>query len=297
MRTPNYKALYDKHRAAALALPEEEVQICRADPRVVFANLKLGHKGVLGTPALVTSARAHLPKIPMKQVLELPDLGRALVYASGKVVGRVAGPREIEAKLEFIREPREQMLAQAEVLARRGKLDKDAVARVRAGSGKYDSAHDVVTLVGMYTEHQKALAGLHPFTTPELGKYREAGEWLLEVLTPDGARAEPVKRQKPEAERVRDGVWTLIVARHPYLRKIGFYFHGDEVDRLVPRLQSRVAPTAVATAEEESATEEEVSEEGEQDEEGEAEAKEEAPRPEAKAKGAAKAKGEAKPPA
>lgn len=292
MRTPNYKALYDKHRAAALAIPEDEAQVCRADARVVFANLKLGHKNLLGTPALVAAARAHLPKIPMKQVQELPDLGRALVYVSGKVIGKVAGPREIEAKLEFIREPREQMLSQAELLARRGVLDGNAVARVRAGTGKYDSAHDVVTLVGMFTEHQKKLAGQHPFSAQELGKYRAAGEWLLEVLTPDGARAEPVKRQKPEAERVRDGVWTLIVARHAYLRKIGFYFHADELDAVVPRLQSRVAPSAAAEPEDEDEDEGEDEPEEEPSAEGE-QAEDAAPKAEPKTK----PKGETKPPA
>ena len=33
----------------------------------------------------------------------------------------------------------------------------------------------------------------------------------------------------------------LLVQRHPDLRKISYYFHGDEFEGFTPRLQSRVA--------------------------------------------------------
>ncbi|MFT3776110.1 MAG: hypothetical protein QM820_63005 [Minicystis sp.] len=256
MKTPSFKQLYERYLPKAQALSADEVLICRADPRVAFVNIKVGVKNVLGTDEQVAFAAKHLPEIPLAQVRELPDLGRALVFASGKVVGRVASPREIDAKLAFVREPRELMLSTAEVLARRGKLDKDHVAKIRAGSGKYDSAQDVVSLVDLFTEKGADIQGQHPFTAEELERYREAGEWLLENLTPDGARVEKTKK-KPEAEDVRDRLWTMIVGRHSSLRKIGFYLHEDEVDQYVPRLQSRVSAAALEEEQPESETDSE----------------------------------------
>lgn len=40
-----------------------------------------------------------------------------------------------------------------------------------------------------------------------------------------------------------------ILARHADLRKLGYYLHGDALDEVVPRLQSRVAPAALAEKE------------------------------------------------
>jgi hypothetical protein len=222
-----------------MSVPEASVQICRADVRVAFANIRLGMKAVLGTAEQIALTRKHLPKIPLDEVLELSDIARALVFAVGKVTGRVASPKEIEQKLALISGPREQMLTQAEILAKRGKLDKDRVAKIRAGSGKYDSAHDVVALVDIFTQEAESLKGLHPFTSQELEEARETAEWLLENLTPEGARTE--KKKRSPAEEIRDRLWSIVVARHALLRRIGHYFHGDDVDVHVPRLQSRVA--------------------------------------------------------
>ncbi|MFS8065732.1 MAG: hypothetical protein ACMG6S_05095, partial [Byssovorax sp.] len=58
--------------------------------------------------------------------------------------------------------------SQAEILAQRGHLDKDRVAKIRANSGKYDKAKDGVDLVELYAEKAASLKGLHPFTQAEL---------------------------------------------------------------------------------------------------------------------------------
>ena len=78
---------------------------------------------------------------------------------------------------------------------------------------------------------------------------RETAEWLLENLTPEGARTE--KRKRSPAEEIRDRLWSIVVARHALLRRIGHYFHGDDVDLYVPRLQSRVAQAVLLEEEKE----------------------------------------------
>jgi hypothetical protein len=57
---------------------------CRADVPVALANVKLGIQAVLGSDAQIAEVKEHLPKIPLKDVLELPDIGRALLFALGK---------------------------------------------------------------------------------------------------------------------------------------------------------------------------------------------------------------------
>jgi len=234
-----YQEVYDSLLSRMAELSDDEAETCRADVRVAFANTKLGIKAVLGDDDQIQYVRVHLPKIPLDDVLELPDLGRGLIFASGKVVLRAASPGEVDEKIKAISKPREEMLAQAEILAGRGKLDRDRVIKIRSGSGKYDMAQDGVDLVGLYRDYGDAIRGLHPFSHEEMETLETNSEWLVERLTPAGARAEA--RKKTPAENVRDRLWTLMIQRHPYLRKIGYYLHGDDVDRFVPKLQSRVA--------------------------------------------------------
>ena len=235
-----YRQLYDRYLPAAMALAAEDVEVCRADPRVAFANVRIGVKAVCGTREQQAFVREHLPEIPLDEVLSLPDVARALLFSLGKVISRTASPKEIEEKVKEISGPREQLLAQAELLAKRGKLDKDRIAQIRSGSGKYDMAKDGVDLVEVFTERWDSLKGLHPFSRDELNRLQAASEWLLENLTPDGARAEVKKKNKNDGADVRDRLWTLLVNRHPYVRKIGFYLYEDELDAHTPKLQSRV---------------------------------------------------------
>jgi hypothetical protein len=237
-----YKEHYEHFLPVATQIPEADVQLCRADVPVALANVKLGVKAVLGDKAQIAAAKEHLPKVPVQDLLDLPDIGRALVFALGKVVARTVSAGEIDKAIKDISAPREQLLDQAEIFVKRGLLDKSRVAKIRAGSGKYDMARDGLDLVELFTEHAAALKGLHPFTKDELDKLRKTSEWLLENLTPGGARTETKKKGAPE--EARDRLWTLLVQRHPDLRKIGYYFHGDDFEAYTPKLQSRV-PQAV----------------------------------------------------
>lgn len=239
LKQRTYKESYDHFLPAAMKLADAEVQACRADVPVALANLKLGVKAVCGEAAQVALIEEHLPKISTQELLDLPDLGRALYFIAGKVVSRAVSPGEIERALKEISGPREQMLGQAEILAQRGHLDRDRVAKIRANSGKFDKAKDGVDLVELYAEKAALLKGLHPFTQEEFDKLGKTSEWLLDHLTPDGARKE--SRQRTTAEDERDRLWTLVLKRHRSLRVVGYYFHGDDFEAITPKLLSRVA--------------------------------------------------------
>ncbi|WP_437603668.1 hypothetical protein WMF28_18985 [Sorangium sp. So ce590] len=250
--TTTYHACYKRYAPLAEALPDGEIEVCRADVRIAFANVKRGVQAACADPARI---RRALPELPLDDVLALPDLGRALIFAATRVTAKPASTGDIEAKLAIVIELREPMLTLAETLAKRALLPKDVVAEIRAGSGKYDLASDGMALAHLYAEHAGALRGKHPFTQEELDKLREASEWLLDTLTPDGARR-PVARQRSEAEKMRDRLWTLLVRRYADLRKIAYYFHGEAFDEVTPKLQSRLSRSAAADEAEEVEAEE-----------------------------------------
>ncbi|XYI02963.1 hypothetical protein ACMHYB_25695 [Sorangium sp. So ce1128] len=81
----------------------------------------------------------------------------------------------------------------------------------------------------------------NPRLREEIEKLRRTSEWLLENLTPAGARVEVKKKDKTAAEDARDQLWTLLLRRHPALRKVGYYFHGDDFESVTPRLLSRAS--------------------------------------------------------
>ena len=242
----SYSACYDLFLPEATKLEATEVELCRADVRIAFANVKCGVNAVCADTARIRKA---LPQIPLDDVLSLPDLCRGLIFATTRITGRPASLKEVEEHLAVIREPREQMLKVAETLAAKKLLPIDEVTAIRAGSGKFDMASDGIALVRIYKDYAAAVRGKHPFTDEEFETLRIASEWLLDHLTPDGARRS-MDSIRGEAADVRDRLWTLTLQRHSDLRAIGYYFHRDQFEEITPRLQSRVG-AAVAIEEDE----------------------------------------------
>lgn len=276
-QNPSYETLYKRYLTMAARLAEEEVQGFRGDPRIVLVNVKRGVAAVLGTEEQVKAVREHLPKIPVDELQALPNLARALLFASRNVAPRAASPKEIEKALAGISGPREDMLSQADLLSRRGLLDKDRVAQIRAGNGKFDMAEDGIALASLFTEHATALKGQHPFTEEEIEKLRRTSEWLIDNMTPAGARAPSKKTTKHPSEDARDRLWTVTLKRHEQLRKIAYYVHGDAWEEVTPRLMSRVQKGKAAETEDEAASDEgaEENEDGEDAESDDEETEEE----------------------
>jgi hypothetical protein len=245
-----YQTAYAKFLPLALQLPGDSIREFRGDVRLPLINIRLGVQAVLGTTDQINQVKLHLPLIPIVEVLDLPDLARALIYASGKIITKRKSDGEIEAAIGRVGALRSQFLDQAVVLANRGKFDKHVVAQIRKGHGKYDMAKDGIDLAGLYTEHAASIAGLHPFTQVEIDALRHDSEWLLEHVTPGGARKELVEKSLETV--VRDRLWTMMTKRHEYLRKIGFYMYGDDFDNYIPKLLSRVPSKALEEAEQDT---------------------------------------------
>lgn len=104
-----------------------------------------------------------------------------------------ASDREIEARLVTLRPMREAMLQQLEVFATLGKLDKKVPAVIRKGKGSLDTAQDAVAIAGVFDEHG-GFGGKHPFSPEQIDQLRADGDWLVNVLKPQGVKGARVAR-------------------------------------------------------------------------------------------------------
>jgi len=222
--------------ALAQARPPDVVPMLRAGAAIVFHNIKLG---IAAIGPYAARLRTELPALPIDDVLELPALGLALLFAERQAEGFGTARAELGDKLRELRALREPMLLIAEGLALLGLLPADRVQAIRAGTGPIDAAMDGADLAALYREYAQALAGKHPFTPDMLDEIARLGGWIVQHVTPTGGR-EAVAAEPSEAEDLRNRFWSIVVERHAHARKAGFYLFGDRLDEMVPPLQSRV---------------------------------------------------------
>ena len=243
-----YSVCHARFLGDARALSAGEVKIFRGNARVVLANVRFG----LDTACHDLDAiQRHLPLVNLGDVLGLADLARALVHAVRRATPLAEGDGEVKRRVGLIKEPREQMLTVAQTLAKRNLLPAKVVATVGMRKGLPGMAEDAVTLAELYTVHAGRLRGQHPFTDAEIAALGEHGEWLTENLrsghTP---RRKKVRANTPADDR--DRLWTLLDRRYLDLRRIGFHFHPEEVDAVVPPLMSATREAAADDEDEET---------------------------------------------
>jgi hypothetical protein len=234
---PSLKKSYEAFVTAANLLPKEQVVPLKLDVNVVFANVQ---QGVLSVQPFLTRLRSELPKLPLEDLTQLPELSEALLYAHSEAVrhSQPAKRAEMEASLTELQSLREKLLLQAEVFALVGLIPEARVAQIRAGKGLFDAAQDGVALADLYGAYRSQIAGKHPFTEAQVARTAELGHALMKLVTPDGART-TVAVAAVKAQDERDRIYSLLLLRHGELRKAGFYLFGEAVDEKVPTLGAR----------------------------------------------------------
>lgn len=223
-------------QAEAEALPEVEVDVCRADVQLVLINVLTGIKAIEKRQEEI---RQKLPLSPLREILELPALALALVHAASKII-EPASKGEIGEKLAELRPVREMTLKQLEIFAGLRLVDDGVVRGIRKGSGLIDSAEDAVRIAEVFRNHEATFAGKHPFTREQIDQLALTGTWLLQHLRKGNA---PLKAVESNLEaRLRDRLWVLVQRRHEHLREAGVPLFGlKNLDAHIPPLQSRVS--------------------------------------------------------
>jgi len=237
--------------AAIEAIRDDQTEVFSVEASVMVTNVRTGVDAVLPRLAEVLAVR---PKTDTAAILTLPNLARAVEHAAA---GCVAAPAVARANLEsryaqlqLYREPT-LLVARAltsPLLAKDGVplLPPEIVASIAEGNGQYNHAQDGVRLASLFRQYGPAIADKHPFSPAWLDAMEAHGAWIMDHITPTGARVR--KNAPPEMTRTRDRLWTLLRLRHTELRKAGIELFGEDgVDAEVPRLGTRAKGAAAPT--------------------------------------------------
>lgn len=245
---PVYFHTDDPHAAFVHYLPlaqgvsTEGLEPFRHDPDLAGTNIELA----------LTAVTPHMHRIPtvcpgitVASLLELPTLGRALVYAHARVPTAAASPQEIQKVLREVTPLREHAVSYLELAANLTLIPTTVTSKLRSGTGPRAVARSAVLAVGIFREHAAELRDKHPFTQAQLDTLMTGGSWLLGVVKPAAARRPRVQRT-PESI-VRDQFARLLDDRYEALRQVGAMLFGVRaLDAHVPPLYSGTRATAAA---------------------------------------------------
>ncbi|WP_437681947.1 hypothetical protein [Sorangium sp. So ce131] len=118
-------------------------------------------------------------------------------------------------------------MSDAEALARRGLLDAETVAEIRAGQGHIDTANDLVALSALFGASWPEIAGKTAATEEEVKRAGEIGPQLLAAL---GVREHGKGPGPTEAADKRARAFALLVHAYDQTRRAVAYLRWNEGD-------------------------------------------------------------------
>ncbi|XYI04300.1 hypothetical protein ACMHYB_00915 [Sorangium sp. So ce1128] len=192
---PQAAAAFDKVLAEIEALsPDRLIPVNLDVPRVVSQVLGVSP----GLVALRPAIAEHLPTFDVARLDRLDTYALAAWYAH--LLSLSSGDVESALKplLAEAAPLRENLLGDAEALARRGLLDAETVADIRAGQGYIDTANDLVALSALFSASWSEIAGRTVATEEEVKRAGEIGPQLLAAL---GPRRRAVRHGGPAGPR------------------------------------------------------------------------------------------------
>ncbi len=207
---------YETFLPLARALPAAGIIHLRADLPLALQNAQLGVSTVMAEEPRLSK----LPETDLRQLAELPRQVLATIFADTQIE-RSAPDTELQGLLARGSALRSLLLKTAESLAEAGLLSSAAVAKIRAGRGRLDSARDCVELAALFSKNAAALRGKSPVTSAQIQEASEVGTQLLSLLKPTRMRRS--KAGGSSAASDRDRLSTLVLARHDALWRAGAY--------------------------------------------------------------------------
>ncbi|WP_437900619.1 hypothetical protein [Sorangium sp. So ce124] len=253
---PQAAAAFDKTLSEIEALgPDRLIAINLDIPRVVSQVL-----GVLpGILALRPAIAERLPQHDVALLDRLETYALAAWYAHLAWLSSGVAENALKPLLAEAAPLRENLLSDAEALARRGLLDADTVAEIRAGQGYIDTANDLVALSALFTASWSEVTGKTAATEEEV---RRAGEIGPQILAALGVREHGKGPGPTEAADRRARAFSLLVHAYDQTRRAVSYLRWNEgdADSIAPSLYkgrtgraASSSDTAAAPADEASA--------------------------------------------
>ncbi|WP_437769705.1 hypothetical protein WMF27_06945 [Sorangium sp. So ce281] len=229
---PQAAAAFDRALPEIAALsPDRLVAINLDIPRAVSQVL-----GVLpGLLALRPAIAEQLQKHDLALLDRLETYALAAWHAHLMWLSSRAPESGVKPLLAEAVPLRENLLGDAEALARRGLLDAEAVAEIRAGQGHIDTANDLVALSALFNGSWAEIAGRTAATEEEVKRAGEIGPQLLASL---GVREHGAEPGPTEAADRRARAFALLVRAYDQSRRAVAYLRWDErdADTIAPSL-------------------------------------------------------------
>ncbi|AUX30768.1 MULTISPECIES: hypothetical protein [Sorangium] len=229
---PQAAAAFDKAAPEIDALERDALIPINIDiPRAVSQVL-----GVLpGLLALRPLIAERLPTHDVGLVDRLETYALAAWYAHLAWLSSGGPQNGLKPLLEEAVPLRANLLGDAEALARRGLVDAETVADIRAGNGHMDTASDLVALSALFSGSWSEIAGKTAATEDEV---RRAGELGPELLAALGVREHGAAPGPSDAADKRARAFTLFVNAYDQTRRAVAYLRWNEgdVEAIAPSL-------------------------------------------------------------
>ncbi|MGK3963782.1 hypothetical protein WMF38_06345 [Sorangium sp. So ce118] len=221
---PQAAAAFDKALPEIEALSPDRLIAMNLDvPRVVSQVL-----GVLpGLRALRADIAEHLPTFDIARLDRLETYALAAWYAHLLWLSSGDAESAVKPLLAEAAPLRENLLGDAEALARRGLLEAATVADIRAGQGHIDVANDLVALSTLFSASWSEIAGKTAATAEEVKRAGEVGPQLLAAL---GVREHGKGPGPTEAADKRARAFALLVHAYDQVRRAIAFLRWDEGD-------------------------------------------------------------------
>ena len=220
-----------KAAAAFTAVEAELADVNPADFAVINIDIPQGVSIVLGALpgllALRAAIVAELTNFPIRLLDRLEIYALAAWYAHLLALPPASADNPAKPLLEEAGPLRENLLSDAEALARRGFLDPATVAEIRAGHGNVDTANDLVALSALFW---LAWATIHDKTAATEEEVKRAGDLGALLLAALGVREHGVVVAPAEAADRRARAFTLFVRAYDQVRRAVGYIRWDEGD-------------------------------------------------------------------
>ncbi|WP_437909928.1 hypothetical protein WME95_19855 [Sorangium sp. So ce327] len=229
---PQAAAAFDETLPEIEALSADRLIAINLDiPRVVSQVL-----GVLpGLLALRSAIAERLPTHELASLDRLETYALAAWYAHLAWLSSGGAENALKPLLAEAAPLRENLLSDAEALARRGLLDADTVAEIRAGQGYIDTANDLVALSALFAASWSEVIGKTAATEEEVKRAGEIGPQILAAL---GVREHGKGPGPTEAADRRARAFSLLVHAYDQTRRAVAYLRWNEgdADSIAPSL-------------------------------------------------------------
>lgn len=238
--SPAAPAASPSKSAEALALIKSEMAaLGPADFATINVDVPQAVAVVLGVVPHLQALRPQLakalPQHPLAGFDKLETYALATYHAHILWLPPETPENRVAALLEEATPLRENLLSDAEALARRKLLDPEAVLKIRADQGNIDKANDLVALSALFTTKWNAIKDKTAATPEEVRRAGELGPLLLAAL---GIREHAVALAPDAIAEQRRRAFTLFFRTYDETRRAILYlrWHEGDAEQLAPSL-------------------------------------------------------------